>query len=283
MPATISSSKRIQIVDALRGFALFGIIIAHMNNQYYAGMPPPGHESMAIKNGVDSVLQVFHDIFIVGKFYTIFSFLFGLSFGIQLLNARAKNKPFVLRFGWRLVVLFLIGFINHIHYRGDILVIYAVLGFLLLLFHKASNKILLGCAFFFILNLPGTIFKTVQYVNSIGKPAVVTDGPPGMPAGIDFKKAQAEATAYFSLLKNGEYGKIIASNINKGFEDKLLFQLFSGRLCVTMGLFILGLYVARRRIFENLTHHKKSMKKWMWLCVGVSLATILMFAVFGEK
>src|SRR4051794_8873386 len=124
MTNIITEKKRIGIVDALRGFALFGIIIAHMNNQYYAGMPPPGHDTMAIKTGFDSALQMIHDIFFVGKFYTIFSFLFGLSFGIQLLNAKAKNQPFVGRFAWRLVILFIIGFLNHIHYRGDILVIY---------------------------------------------------------------------------------------------------------------------------------------------------------------
>ena len=91
MQSPITVNPRIDIVDALRGFALFGIILAHFNNQYFAGFPPPGHEAMSIKNSVDPILQGIADIFIFGKFFTIFSFLFGLSFGIQLLNAKEKK------------------------------------------------------------------------------------------------------------------------------------------------------------------------------------------------
>lgn len=278
-----AEKKRITIVDALRGFALFGIIIAHMNNQYYAGMPPPGHEAMSIKNGFDNFLQVFHDILIFGKFYTIFSFLFGLSFGIQLLNALAKNKPFLGRFAWRLVVLLLIGFLNHVHYRGDILVIYAVLGFFLLLFYKAGNKVLLFWSFFFILNMPGFIFKTVMYVNSLNKSAVAQSQPMGLPEGFDMKKIQAEATAYYNMVKQGDYSGIAKTNIIKEFQNKLFFQLFTGRLFVTMGLFILGLYVARKRIFENMPLHIQGIKKWLWISLAISLQAVLLYGLFGEK
>lgn len=160
------AKPRIEIVDALRGFALFGIILAHFNNQYFAGFPPPGHETMQIKNAADQVLQTIADAFVFGKFFTIFSFLFGLSFGIQLLNAKEKNKPFVGRFAWRLLILMLIAFIHHMHYRGDILIIYAILGFFLLLFYKASNRWLLIWAFIFMLNTPAFIFNTISYIQA---------------------------------------------------------------------------------------------------------------------
>jgi uncharacterized protein len=283
MTNVTAGKKRIEIVDALRGFALFGIIIAHMNNQYYAGYPPPGHETMAIKNGFDNFLQLFHDIFIFGKFYTIFSFLFGLSFGIQLLNARAKKQPFAGRFAWRLVVLFMIGFLNHMHYRGDILVIYAVLGFFLLLFYKAGNKALLFWSFFFILNVPGFILKTAIYINSLDKPAVVQNQPAGLPAGIDVKKLQEDATVSYNMVKSGDYPGIVKTNITKEFQNKLGFQIISGRLFVTMGLFILGLYVAKKRIFENMPIHIKGIKKWLWVSLSISVLAVLLYALFGEK
>ena len=275
--------KRIDILDGLRGFALFGIVLAHMNNQYYAGMTPPGHDNIAIKNSFDRALQMFHDIFIFGKFYTIFSFLFGLSFGIQLLNAKEKGQPFLGRFAWRLVILFLIGFLNHMHYRGDILTIYAVLGFLLLLFYKAGNRALLCWAFFFILNMPGFIFKTVDYVKSLDKPVAAQPQLPGMPEGFDFKKMQDDATVYFTMVKAGDYTSIIKKNITKEFQNKFGFQIFSGRLFVTMGLFILGLYVAKRQIFENLRQHSKGIKKWVWISLAVSIFCIMLYAVFGDQ
>jgi uncharacterized membrane protein YeiB len=120
---------RISVIDALRGFALFGIIIAHYCDQYYAGMLPPGHENFNVKNTADAILGLLHNIFVFGKFFTIFSFLFGVSFGIQIANAQEKNQAFAGRFVWRLLLLLAIGFADHIFYRGDILMIYALLGF----------------------------------------------------------------------------------------------------------------------------------------------------------
>lgn len=58
---------RISAIDALRGFALFGIVIAHYCDQYYAGILPAGHENFNIKNGVDGVLGLLHNIFVVGS------------------------------------------------------------------------------------------------------------------------------------------------------------------------------------------------------------------------
>jgi len=280
MQSPITVNPRIDIVDALRGFALFGIILAHFNNQYFAGFPPPGHEAMSIKNSVDPILQGIADIFIFGKFFTIFSFLFGLSFGIQLLNAKEKNKPFLGRFAWRLVILFLIAFIHHIHYRGDILIIYAVLGFFLLLFLKAGNKWLLVWAFFFILNGPTAIVNTVNYIKTKSKPPTeqVVQGPP---PGVDFKKMGEDATVYFGKIKEGDYPWIIKTNISKEFKNKLDFQLFSGRLFVTMGLFILGFYIARRRIFENIAPHIKGIKKWLWISLALCVTSVACFLLLN--
>ena len=275
-------NKRIDVVDALRGFALFGIIIAHMANQYYAGWPPPGHENMAVKNSFDGFLQTLHDILIVSKFYTIFSFLFGLSFGIQLLRSKEKGTSFLVRFSWRLLLLFMIGFINHIHYRGDILTIYAVLGFFLFLFYKAGHRALLFWSFFFILNMPGYLFRTIDYVKSLQKPAGTTQSA-GMPEGFDMKKMQAEATSYFDMVKKGDYIGIIKTNITKEFANKLAFQVFSGRLSVTLGLFILGLYVAKRRIFENIREHITGIKRWLWGTTLFCSSMIALYFTLGEK
>ncbi|MEO7766720.1 MAG: DUF418 domain-containing protein, partial [Ferruginibacter sp.] len=207
-------------------------------------------------------------------------FLFGLSFGIQLLNAMNKNQPFASRFAWRLVVLFMIGFLNHMHYRGDILVIYAVLGFFLLLFYKAGKKALLFWSFFFILNMPGFLFKTAMYVNSLGKPAVEQGQ---LPAGIDMKKILADATVYYNLVKQGDYRGIVKTNITKEFQNKLFFQVFSGRLFVTMGLFILGLYIAKKRVFENPREHLPGIKKWLWISLSISVFALLLYGLLGDK
>jgi uncharacterized protein len=94
----------------------------------------------------------------------IFSFLFGMSFFIQLDKSDGSPK-FLFRFAWRLMVLFLIGFVHHLHYRGDILTIYAVLGFGLLICYKLPDKFLLMLALLLVLNLPTIITRTSEVIS----------------------------------------------------------------------------------------------------------------------
>jgi uncharacterized protein len=279
MKPIAAAKQRIDIVDMLRGFSLLGIILAHFCNQYYAGDPPPGHEQFAIKNGFDQGLQLFHDIFIFGKFYTIFSFLFGLSFAIQLLNAKEKGQPFIGRFAWRLILLFAIGFLHHMHYRGDILTIYAALGFVLLLFHKAGNKVLLIVAFFFMFNGPGLIVRTIEFARISNQPATEQQPQANNPPD----KMQQDATVYYNMIKQGDYIGIARWNISKDFQTKMEFQVFSGRLFVTLGLFLLGLYAGRNKIFEKLPLYKKKLKRWFWISVAVSIFALMIYGIFGES
>src|SRR5688572_1597891 len=124
---------RIEAIDVLRGFTLFGIIIVHLVEQYYAGMWPQQYAEATTQTLPDKITSGLVAFFIIGKFYMIFSFLFGLSFFIQFSKSDSE-KNFAGQFAWRLTTLFIIGFFHHLHYRGDILTIYALLGFGLLLF-----------------------------------------------------------------------------------------------------------------------------------------------------
>ena len=78
-PQPLAQSNRIEAIDVLRGFTLFGIMLVHMVEQYYAGPMP---EKIASAQPVigDQIVSGFTGIFIMGKFYMIFSFLFGLKF-----------------------------------------------------------------------------------------------------------------------------------------------------------------------------------------------------------
>lgn len=83
----ILSQKRIEIIDALRGFALAGIVIVHLVENYIAA-PTPEAFNEAVHQGMgDYVVDGFIGILLRGKFFALFSFLFGLSFFIQMDNA----------------------------------------------------------------------------------------------------------------------------------------------------------------------------------------------------
>ena len=258
---------RIEIIDILRGFALLGIIIVHFTEQYYAGQPPDSHSAMGSKWIADNIVQGFSGIFISGKFFMIFSFLFGLSFFIQLDKSSGSNS-FLVRFGWRLVVLFAIGFVHHLHYRGDILTIYAVLGFGLLLCYWLPDKALLIIALFLVFNIPSLGVRLYEAAfGSATNPWGPTD--------------QKQLQLYFDTLKSGSYLSILNANLHE-FGFKFDFQVISGRIYITLGLFLLGLYAGRKNFFEKwedqITWTKKLGKTALWTILG---CLIYMGVIFG--
>ncbi|MEL6356895.1 MAG: DUF418 domain-containing protein, partial [Bacteroidota bacterium] len=107
----LNKPPRIVIIDSLRGFALAGVALVHVTEQYLAGPAPEGF--MEGLNGIpDNIIQGIIGFFFIGKFYAIFSILFGLSFAIQMESAAKKGGDFSLRFLWRAVLLFIIGYVH---------------------------------------------------------------------------------------------------------------------------------------------------------------------------
>lgn len=255
--------ERIEIIDVLRGFALLGIIIVHFVEQYYAGDPPAAIGSLNVKTLADEIVTAVVGIFIVGKFYIIFSFLFGLSFYVQLNNSDGTGKFFV-RFAWRLIVLFALGFIHHLHYRGDILTIYAVLGFGLLLFSGLPDRALLVVALLLILNVPSVVWRLYE--------TTLPETPTEF-----FNPKQEEA--YYYTVKSGTYLEILKANFYE-FETKARVQILSGRAYITLGLFLLGLYVGRKKFFENWKDRLlliRRLRKTAWWVIAGSVACAAVF------
>ncbi|MDT0604414.1 DUF418 domain-containing protein [Thalassotalea castellviae] len=123
--------NRIQVMDLLRGFAIIGILF--MNIEWF-NRPINDLLSFDLKlTGLDWAASWLVKVFIEGKFYRIFSLLFGMGFAVMLLKAQAANKPFGAWFSRRMLVLFILGICHLIFlWNGDILHDYAVGGMLLL-------------------------------------------------------------------------------------------------------------------------------------------------------
>lgn len=258
---------RIEAIDVLRGFTLFGIIIVHMVEQYYAGIWPQQYGNAITQTLADKITSGFVGIFIIGKFYMIFSFLFGLSFFIQFSKSDSE-KNFAGRFAWRLTILFIIGFLHHLHYRGDILTIYALLGFGLLLCYRLPDNYLLVTAVFLILNVPAMIARSVDAV-------FPTDN------GNPFDFPQGELLAYYTTLKSGTYLQILQANLYE-FATKMKFQLLSGRIYITFGLFLLGIYAGRKNIFGKLEENIPLFKKLLrYSLLTIPVAIVLAAIIFG--
>lgn len=139
--------QRFIILDALRGIALLGICLANFSEfSLYSFLDSDVHRAMPTAK-VDILVQYLQYIFIDGKFYTIFSILFGIGFSIILSNAKQNNRNGIKIFYRRMSILFFIGLLHLIFlWAGDILALYAFAGFFLPLFIKISDRklILLG-------------------------------------------------------------------------------------------------------------------------------------------
>ncbi|MFN5702282.1 MAG: DUF418 domain-containing protein, partial [Gammaproteobacteria bacterium] len=137
--------ERIDMLDAIRGFALFGILLMNLEAfngpilQAMTGINPSLH-------GADRLADAFIYIFVQGKFWTLFSLLFGIGFAIMYDSAARSGGDFRRIYKRRLWVLMAIGAAHAILiWEGDILVTYALAGFILLWRMKNDAPPRLSC------------------------------------------------------------------------------------------------------------------------------------------
>jgi uncharacterized protein len=263
-------TNRIDVVDALRGFALLGIVIVHFMEQFYAGSPPKGHENFTNHMPADDVFEFFANFFIRGKFFMLFSFLFGVSFSLQMGRAAEKGVNFAWRFAWRLVILLAIGWIHQCFYRGDILTIYAMVGLPLILFYKAKDMWLIVFAAVLMMGTP----RILQQISN-----------PAFDVQKSFEEMGEGETVYWEKVTKGSWWDVAIANSTQGFRNKLEFQFgFVGRGYQTFALFLLGLYAGRNRLFENLEDKKRLYRRFLLrgllALVLLIVIGVLIFLVF---
>src|SRR5213082_1225387 len=145
----ISLPERIEILDVLRGLAVCGILVGNM--QWFSGygmMPPVIARQSPF---ADQVTHFLVHCFVEGKFYSIFSFLFGFGFALQIARAEERGDSRASLFKRRLFWLLVIGLMHGaLLWAGDILSVYAWMGFLLILFRRKTDGALLKWALILI-------------------------------------------------------------------------------------------------------------------------------------
>ena len=229
----VQPGERLFAVDVLRGFALFGVLLAYA--LWNLGNPPEETYS-----NIDRILNLALSALVDTKFYTLFAFLFGLGFSIQLRRAEARGISIVPVYCRRLLALLLIGLIHALLLRnGDILVPYAVMGFFLLLFHNASNKTLAVGAIIGLL-YPYLARKAWELT--------------GIPLP---QRPEMESASY--LAENYAWVRYWYSTAIISWPASL-------------PMFLFGLYMGRRRFFENIVAHRRVL--WRALVIGLIISAL---------
>lgn len=267
----ISSQERIEILDVLRGLAVCGILIGNMQWFSGYGMMP---EALAGQGPLaDRMTRFLVHFFVEGKFYSIFSFLFGFGFALQIARAEARGDLKASLFKRRLFWLLVIGLLHaYLLWAGDILSIYAVMGFLLILFRGKTDDALLKWAL--ALMLVPILSYLLLYV------LFVAFVPPEALSG--FQAAQIDMWSNgVNKVRQSSYLQIITDyNLNYivGRYAGLIFEM---RLPKILAMFLLGFYAYRRGFFQNLSGHQPLIRRVLVYGLVLGLVGNVAFAALA--
>ncbi len=221
--------SRVDSVDALRGFAVAAIMLLHFIEHFIYGVYPQAASETAklLDQGVwDSLFFLFG-----GKSYTIFALLFGFTFIVQQRNQESEGGDFGGRYAWRLVVLMLFATLNAAFFPGgDVLLLFAVTGFVMIPLRKLSQKALLIVACLFLI-------QPIELLECFGVNF--------MPTLLN----EAYYPALKTVIDSGNFPDMIVANATLGQLASLFWAVDAGRLLQAPGIFILGMILARGDYF----------------------------------
>jgi uncharacterized protein len=256
--APVQQSERIQIVDILRGFALFGILFVNMtifSRPMQAILFPMDPAAPWFDRAAIWLIHFLGE----GKFYAMFSMLFGLGLTLQMERIEARGGRFVPLYLRRLLVLLGIGIIHaFLIWMGDILIMYALVGFLLILFRKAKPRTLL--VWMVILIIVPLLFNAA----ATGLVALGRSVPEGA-AQIDAALAPtiagftSDLARAYRVYATGNFAEITGQRIydytSMGFSAYFVMGFN------VMAMFLLGVYFGKQGLFRNLEANRGLFRK----------------------
>jgi uncharacterized protein len=237
MHSKLPTSKlpRLEVVDALRGFAIMAIMLLH-NLEHFDFYFFPKSQSSWLK-GLDQGIWDTLFFMFSGKMYAIFALLFGFTFYIMFSNQALKGKDFRVRFLWRSFLLMIFGIINSMFYQGDILIFYAVLGISLVVVCKWSDKTVLLIAIILLLQ-PLEWLKVIQTLNN---PLFLAKYPLSWTY---FGKMEGYITG-------SSFPELVKGNLINGKTAVILWTYENGRILQTPAIFMLGMLLGRKNLFAQ--------------------------------
>ena len=243
-------NNRINLVDALRGFALLGIVLLHHVEHF--DIANFVESSYPLLTAIDKFL--WNTVFFIfgGKMYAIFALTFGFSFYIQLENHKRRGENFAGRFFWRMCLLFMFGFLHVMFYSGEILSVYALAGMLIIPLRNLNTKTLTVLMIIFMLEP----WELVQLGIGLFNNEYI---PSSYPRIFYFNAVEAATT--------GTFWDMVTTNLTSGMVNSHIFAWRSGRYFQTLSLFLLGIITGRGGLFAEAEKRNRCWKK-VW-CISI--------------
>jgi len=259
------AGDRLPLIDTLRAFALFGVIVMNVSGMVMALAAAEVMPNARLPDYIAGLLEL---VLLQGKARSTFAFLFGVGFGLLMSRTGAGFSGFYLR---RMTVLLIIGLINlTFFYWGDILILYALLGMVLILFRTWSDRALL----------------TLGLILVIAPPLLVglLEGAIGAPLrGINGQTAAEGWSAFAAqtpLYREGSWLDIARMNLGYYVRHPLFDTAYVVVYDLSvMGLFLLGLWTTRKGVLADVERHRPFLRRAFWTCLPVGLILSVGYAI----
>ncbi len=235
--------QRIEVIDALRGFALLGILLVniHFFNESLQAISLGG---VPIEGKLNESIDFFTALLVEGKFMLLFSFLFGYGATILYMKSTTQGIKFTPLYLKRMFALFIFGLIHGLLlWYGDILTTYAIVGIVLLFFLKRKSKTILIWSLVLLSIVPLLL----------GISTGLTSGT-GDYSSMDFsEEIKLSQEIDKQIYAEGTFSEIVAKRSMDFVMSFFNMILFFPQI---LGIFLLGVFFGKKSILENL-HEKK--------------------------
>jgi len=271
-PSPAKSKQRIEVIDALRGFAILGIILANILSWSGIKFMPFSEIERWPNLEIDLLVYNLNGIFVDTKFYTIFSLLFGIGFYLQFNKNRDNQPSFMKVYYRRLGYLMLFGLIHMFFWSGDILFIYGLVGFVFVQFRNFKPKTLLilaGISFIIPLIIDVVMLQVYPGFMVPGKRLAVH-------TYLDI--SPVELTEPF---RNGTFWEVIRANLHN-VKWRYFDLLPSGRLFKIFAFFVLGFYLMSTNYFIKKSTSIKRLLVYLILGFGLTFLSKQVTGSMGQ-
>jgi uncharacterized protein len=258
----VAEGDRLDVLDALRGLSLLGILLA--NVMVFAGVLYLDHAARAAMPypKLDAAVRWLQVIFIEGKFYGLFSLLFGIGAGLQLGVGSDHGRNRLFR--RRMVVLAAIGFLHSMLWTGDILFFYAVLGLFLPSCARMESQRLLQLGFGLFAVAAGWQYFVFGGITLFGLPS-------GWPFALAWDYLEPHYAAMDAAQWRGDVVTMARYNLTAIWADRWSHLIASGRPFKVFGCFLIGMWAVRAGIPAALGAHWPLLKRVTRLALPIGL------------
>lgn len=270
----LSKSERITSIDFLRGIAILGILVVNMPLMFQ----PISKMMIGPETDISTLnfLSIsFIKFFFEGKFYVIFSLLFGFGFSIFINKSSDLNNKITSVYIRRLFVLLIFGILHVVFlWAGDILVFYSLFGFVLILFRNSSDKKIKTWAIVLFLIPSVLIFILYSFLYLISSIPEVQQATNEDIQGNMLVLKEFYNNAQFTY-QNGTFIEIIKIRLQ---EYKILLPGVIFFYPVVLSMFLIGFMVEKKKIIQNLQQNIKGLKKLLMWILPVGLIANILFS-----